>query len=157
MNERTINNAINSRLEEISNTNTQLIKYWIKVKEELKTFLKVSQELSEEMNKLDRNMADDENICDMSMLEESRILIQQLYLQVCNIGKNLRDYISNKQTDNKYEDKVTSIIETHLETFTMRQTVVIEKWNKIETIYREQKQGEENIEKTNRMQIRSYS
>ena len=112
--------------------------------EQLTTFLKKSQELTEEMNKLDTQIADEKQLWDMSVLEQSRILIQQLYLQVCNIGKNLREDMSNHHSDMLYENEFTCTIETHLETFTRRQTVIIEKWSKIETICREQKKGEEN-------------
>ena len=45
------------------------------------------------------------------------------------------------------EKDFMSTVETHLETFTRRQTIIIEKWIKIETTCREQKRGVQNLRK----------
>ena len=64
-----------------------------------------------------------------------RALIQQLYLQVCNIGKNLRDDMNSKQQEHyilPFNQDFVKIVEKHLETFTKKQTVIIEKWSKLD-------------------------
>ena len=114
--------------------NRQLIKTHQEVTEQLTTFLTISQDIIQEMNQLEQQLTEEEQLHDMSGLEQSRIRIQQLYLQVCSFGQNLREAMSSKHSKNLYDKEFMGTVETHLETFTRRQTVIIEKWSKIETI-----------------------
>ena len=123
----------------------QLIETHCTVTEQLTTFLTISQDIIQEMNILEHQLTKEEQLHDLSQLEQSRILIQQLYLQVCSIAKNLREAMSSQHSENLYEKDFMSTVETHLETFTRRQTVIIEKWSQIETTFRGQKKGEENL------------
>ena len=136
---------IDLRLQEITQSNRQLIESHQAVTEQLTTFLKISQDIIQEMNNLETQLADAEELHDMSQLEQSRILIQQLYLQVCSIGKNLREVMGKQNSNLLYEKDFMRTVETHLETFTKRQTVIIEKWSKLETKCQHQKQGEQNF------------
>ena len=88
------------------------------------------------MNHIEQKLTEEEQLHNMSGLEQSRIRIQQLYLQVCSIGKNLREAMSSQHSENLYDKDFMRTVETHLETFTRRQTVIIEKWIKIETNFR---------------------
>ena len=80
-----------------------------------------------------------------------RILIQQLYLQVCNIGKNLKDEMSRSQASNHLHPQQGSsflqTIESHLEIFTKKQTIIIEKWSKAEARSRELQKQADNAAK----------
>ena len=136
---------IDLRLQEITQSNRQLIESHQAVTEQLTTFLKISQDIIQEMNNLETQLADAEELHDMSQLEQSRILIQQLYLQVCSIQKNLREVMGKQNSNILYEKDFMRTVETHLETFTKRQTVIIEKWSKIEAKCQQQKQGEQNF------------
>ena len=89
------------------------------------------------MDLLEKELAQEEELHDMSQLEQSRILIQQLYLQVCSIGKNLREAMTSAHSDLLFEKNLMDTVETHLETFTRRQTVIIEKWSKVETTWQQ--------------------
>ena len=64
-----------------------------------------------------------------------RILIQQLYLQVCNIGKSLKDEIDKEQGEQmmNFKNNCITIVESNLEIFTKKQTVIIEKWIKVDS------------------------
>ena len=135
------------RLEEITQANSQLIETHHTMTEQLTTFLTISQDIVQEMNRLEQQLTEEEQLYDMSQLEQSRILIQQLYLQVCSIAKNLREAISSQHSEKLYDKEFMGTVETHLETFTRRQTVIIEKWSKIETISQEKKRGEQNFRK----------
>ena len=78
---------------------------------------------------------------------EFRILIQQLYLQVCNIGKNLKEEMSNQQMNdmNAINKNFIHTIETHLEMFTKKQTVIIEKWSRAEAKTKEELKEKEKL------------
>ena len=102
------------------------------------------------MDLLEKELAQEEELHDMSQLEQSRILIQQLYLQVCSIGKNLREAMTSAHSDLLFENNLMDTIETHLETFTRRQTVIIEKWSKVETICQQHVREEQNLKKIRR-------
>ena len=78
----------------------------------------------------------------------SRVLIQQLYLQVCNIGKNLKEEMNQQQTESlqTFTKNFMRTVETQLEIFTKKQTTIIERWNKAEAKSKEQKKNEEYFE-----------
>ena len=135
------------RMEEITQANRQLIETHCTVTEQLTTFLTISQDIIQEMNILEHQLTKEEQLHDLSQLEQSRILIQQLYLQVCSIAKNLREAMSSKHSKKLYQKDFMSTVETHLETFTRRQTIIIEKGIRIETTCREQKRGLQNFRK----------
>ena len=97
------------------------------------------------MDLLEKELAKEEELHDMSQLEQSRILIQQLYLQVCNIGKNLREAMTSPHSNKLYEKDFMRTVETHLETFTRRQTTIIEKWSKVETACQQQIRDEQDL------------
>ena len=75
----------------------------------------------------------------------SRALIQQLYLQVCNIGRNLKEEMNQQQTEsvNTFTKNLMRTVETQLEIFTKKQTTIIERWNRAEAKSKEQKKNEE--------------
>ena len=102
------------------------------------------------MDLLEKELAQEEELHDMSQLEQSRILIQQLYLQVCSIGKNLREAMTSAHSDLLFEKNLMDTVETHLETFTRRQTVIIEKWSKVETTWQQHVREEQNLKKIRR-------
>ena len=139
-------------------TNRQLIDSRLGVTQQLMSFVKICGQLNEQMNKLEMLIADEKQHLDLAMLENSRyvklqhlkgfksfyilrVLIQQLYLQVCNIGKNLKDEMNNQQIQGS--NSFIKTVETHLETFTKRQTIIIEKWSKAELKTREREREEE--------------
>lgn len=68
-----------------------------------------------------------------------RVLIQQLYLQVCNIGNDVKNEV-NKNNGNHQMNLTNYVttVEIKLEKFTKRQTVLIEKWRKVEDKIREE-------------------
>lgn len=68
-----------------------------------------------------------------------RVLIQQLYLQVCNIGNDVKNEV-NKNHGNQHMNlsNYVTTVEIKLEKFTKRQTVLIEKWRKVEDKIREE-------------------
>ena len=68
-----------------------------------------------------------------------RVLIQQLYLQVCNIGNDVKSEV-NKNNGNHQMNLINYVttVEIKLEKFTKRQTVLIEKWRKVEDKIREE-------------------
>lgn len=73
------------------------------------------------------------------MLILSRALIQQLYLQVCNIGNDVKSEVNKSQGDLlTHLTRYVTTVETKLETFTRRQTVLIEKWRKVDDKIREE-------------------
>ena len=113
--------------------------------EQLTTFLNISQDIIQEMDLLEKELANEEELHDMSQLEQSRILIQQLYLQVCSIGKNLKEAMTSHHSNKLYEKDFMQIVETHLETFTRRQTIIIEKWSKVETACQQQIREEQTL------------
>ena len=97
------------------------------------------------MDLLEKELGKEEELHDMSQLEQSRILIQQLYLQVCSIGKNLREANTSPHSNKLYEKDFMRTVETHLETFTRRQTTIIEKWSKVETACQQQIRDEQDL------------
>ena len=73
------------------------------------------------------------------MLILSRALIQQLYLQVCNIGNDVKSEVNKSQGDQLMNlTHYVTTVETKLDTFTRRQTVLIEKWRKVDDKIREE-------------------
>lgn len=69
----------------------------------------------------------------------SRVLIQQLYLQVCNIGNDVKNEVNKSHGDQKMNlTNYVNTVEIKLEKFTKRQTVLIEKWRKVDDKIREE-------------------
>merc|ERR550517_1818674 len=54
-------------------------------------FLRAAHELGEEMEKLELRLKEGTVQVEGEEVEESRRRIQELYLQVCNIGRNLKE------------------------------------------------------------------
>ena len=77
-----------------------------------------------------------------------RILIQQLYLQVCNIGKNLKEEMNQNQNESvrTFNQDFMRTVETQLEIFTKKQTTIIERWNKAENRSKEERKNREYLE-----------
>lgn len=73
-------------------------------------FQKLLEQIGREMQTLDLTLSKPTNqAVDKGIFEESRLLIQQLYLQVCNLGKNTSEDILSIQGD-EYLDKNSAVV-----------------------------------------------
>ena len=60
-------------------------------------------------------------------------------MQVCNIGKDVKSEVNKNQGDQLMNlTHYITTVETKLETFTRRQTILIEKWRKVDEKIREE-------------------
>ena len=75
-------------------------------------------------------------------------MIQQLYLQVCNIGKNLKEEMNQDQNVSlqSFNRSLMRTVETQLEIFTNKQTTIIERWNRAEARSKEERKNKDFLE-----------
>ena len=75
-------------------------------------------------------------------------MIQQLYLQVCNIGKNLKEEMSQEKDESlrAFNKNLLKTVESQIEMFTSKQTTIIERWSRAEARSREDKKNKEYLD-----------
>ena len=75
--------------------------------------------------------------------EESRLLIQQLYLQACNIGKNTMEDV--QMMYDEFIDKSSTIecIQSLMNKMNQKQSQIIELWKKLDSKFKEVKKLDE--------------
>ncbi len=78
-----------------------------------------------------------------SSYEESRLLIQQLYLQACNNGKNCKLDIGQKADADIDKDAALANIKAKLEQINQKQSALIDIWKTLDRQSREVKKAEE--------------
>ncbi len=96
-------------------------------------------QIDKEMDSVERQLHNSERIA----AEETRVLIQQLYLQACNLGKNLTED-GKKLRDRSIDETVTlNFIQNEMSRLDRRQTALIEIWKNVDIKAREGRRQEE--------------
>ena len=105
-------------------------------------FHKLCQQLEKEMGHLE-NQLSSSSIQSENHFEESRLLIQQLYLQVCNIGKNTMEDVQKMYDE--FIDKSSTIecIQSIINKMNQKQCQIIELWKQLDSKFKEGKKLDE--------------
>ena len=69
-------------------------------------------------------------------------------MQVCNIGKNLKEEMNQDQNVSlqSFNRSLMRTVETQLEIFTNKQTTIIERWNRAEARSKEERKNKDFLE-----------
>ena len=121
----------------------KLLDIRIAVAEKYVKFHRLCQELEKEMEHLERQLSSS-SIKKENNFEDSRLFIQQLYLQACNIGKNTIQDVQNMYDE--FIDKSSTIecIQSIINKMNQKQSHMIELWKKLDVKFKEgQKLDEE--------------
>ena len=120
----------------------KLLDIRIAIAEKYTKFHKLCEQLEKEMEHLE-NQLSSSTITSERNFEESRLLIQQLYLQVCNIGKNTMDDVERMYDE--FIDKSSTIecIQSMMCKLNQKQSQIIELWKKLDSKFKEGKKIDE--------------
>ena len=106
-------------------------------------FHKLCVQVDNEMNVLEHQLKADNASFSSKHYEESRLLIQQLFLQACNLGKNSGEDIMAMDDQNVDKDSATDCIQTQIKKLNVKQSSIIEHWKRLDCELKEGQKIEE--------------
>ena len=120
----------------------KLLDIRIAIAEKYTKFHKISIELGKEMDLLE-NQLSTSSIPNENHFEESRLLIQQLYLQVSNIGRNTMEDIQAMYDEFIDKSSTLECIQSIITKMNQKQTQIIDLWKKMDMRFKEDKKLDE--------------
>lgn len=120
----------------------KLLDIRITIAEKYTKFHKLCNQLTKEMEHLE-NQLTTTTITKESKFEDSRLLIQQLYLQVYNLGKNTMEDVQKMYDE--FIDKSSTIecIQSIINKLNEKQSQIIDMWKKLDSKFKEGKKVDE--------------
>ena len=131
-----------SNLHSKLQTVKKLLEIRIAIAEKYTKFHKLCQQLDKEMGHLE-NQLSSSSIQSENHFEESRLLIQQLYLQVCNIGKNTMEDVQKMYDEFIDKSSTLECIQSIINKMNQKQCQIIELWKRLDSKFKEGKKLDE--------------
>lgn len=120
----------------------KLLDIRIAIAEKYSKFHKMGNELEKEMDHLECQLSSS-SVPNESQFEESRLLIQQLYLQVSNIGRNVMEDIQAMYDEFIDKSSTLECIQSIIAKMNQKQSQIIELWKKMDSKFKEGKKLDE--------------
>ena len=129
---------LHSKLQKVK----KLLDIRISIAEKYTKFHKIGIELGKEMDHLE-NQLSSSSVPNENHFEESRLLIQQLYLQVSNIGRNVMEDIQAMYDEFIDKSSTLECIQSIISKMDQKQSQIIELWKKMDSKFKEGKKLDE--------------
>ncbi len=134
-------NACNERLTRLMRQITQRMS----TAEQLTKFQRLQEQLEKEMSEFEMQLSRTDRTVERRAYEESRMLIQQLYMQICTVAKNASDDACKMNDTLLDREAIVKHVEQVINKLSYRQTLIMDQWKGLDQKVKEDRKVTKNL------------